>query len=467
MMIILCFILYIYIKIYIRAFAFFGCFSPGFGPFFGDLPDRLLTHVKIICIIESVNRNSKEKTVNRELRLLPAENPETPLYIQIADRLRALIDNRTLRPGDKIPPTRELRSRFNVSTITVEAGLKLLVEQKYLVRRPRRGTFVNPELERQNSLTPAPRLAVRIVFGGIDLNDRYWYIVLNALESAPKLAEADKLFSRLRTSEPDRALIDGLADNCNGLILCGYTPQPLIDRLQEQEVPFAMIGGLNSGAPAKKEIDAVMHDDIHRAFLSTRHLLDLDHRRICCVAGPAGSRLAEDIATGYRAALREYNLSAAAEQICPVAKHTIEAGFDAGLRLLTGNNRPSAVFACDDRLAVGVAKAAFHLGFRIPDDLSLIGCGNQEVGKILSPELTTTPSYPERSAEIAVEKLLGQLRNPQHRKSRTVLQIEELVIGGSTRIWRPPAEPAEPLFTTPGKLTLKPVAHCFQYKAKN
>ena len=85
-----------------------------------------------------------------------------------------------------------------------------------------------------------------------------------------------------------------------------------------------------------------------------------------------------------------------------------------------------------------IAKAAMHLGFRIPDDLSLVGCGNQEIARILSPELTTTPSYPERSAEIAVEKLLGQLNDPQHRRSRTVLQITELVIGGSTRIWRPP-----------------------------
>ena len=389
--------------------------------------------------------------MNRELRLTPPESTESPLYMQIADTLRNLIENRTLRPGDQIPPTRELRDRFDVSTITVEAGLKLLVEQNYLVRRPRRGTFINPALALPGTPPPAPKRSFRIVFGGIDLNDRYWYVVLNALESSVKLAGADKLFCRLRAVEPDSALIDSLAEDCTGLILCGYTPQNMIDRLCENSVPFVMIGGLNSRAAAKGEVDAVVHDDIHRAFLSTRHLLDLDHRRICCVAGPAGSRLAEDIATGYRAALREYNQPKDSESIFPVAKHTIEAGFEAGLRLLTGPGRPTAVFACDDRLAVGVAKAAFHLGFRIPEDLSLVGCGNQEVGKILAPELTTTPSYPERSAEIAIEKLFGQLDNPNHRKSRTVLQIEEMVIGGSTRIWRPLSEPAVPFFPVEGK----------------
>ena len=85
------------------------------------------------------------------------------------------------------------------------------------------------------------------------------------------------------------------------------------------------------------------------------------------------------------------------------------------------------------------------MSIRIPEDLSLVGCGNQDIARILSPELTTTPSYPERSAEIAVDKLFGQLNDPQHRRSRTVLQITELVIGGTTRIWRPSPELSERL----------------------
>ena len=376
---------------------------------------------------------------------LPSEKGDVPLYMQIADTLRRLIDDRTLKPGEKIPPTRELRDRFDVSTITVEAGLKVLVDEKYLVRHPRRGTFINPALAWQGARQVSEKLVIRIVFGGIDLNDRYWFIVLNALEGSPKLAKADKLFCRLRPGVPDGEQIDRLTEGCSGLVLCGYTPRALIEGLSERRKPFVMIGGLDSDAPAQVEIDAVVHDDIHRAFLSTRHLLDLEHRRICCVAGPAGSRLAGDIETGYRAALKEYNLPRSAAMIVPVAAHTIKAGFEAGLKLLTASPRPSAVFACDDRLAVGVAKAALHLGFRIPEDLSLVGCGNQDIARILSPELTTTPSYPERSAEIAVDKLFGQLNDPQHRRSRTVLQITELVIGGTTRIWRPSPELSERL----------------------
>ena len=78
--------------------------------------------------------------MNHKLAFKRARNADSPLYMQVADTLRSLIDNRMLRPGEKIPPTRELRDTFEVSTITVEAGIRKLVEENYLIRRPRRGT---------------------------------------------------------------------------------------------------------------------------------------------------------------------------------------------------------------------------------------------------------------------------------------------------------------------------------------
>ena len=118
--------------------------------------------------------------MNHKLAFKRAGNADSPLYMQVADTLRSLIDNRMLRPGEKIPPTRELRDTFEVSTITVEAGIRKLVEENYLIRRPRRGTFINPALGRSGPRT-GEKLTIRIIFGEIDLNDLYWYIVLNAI----------------------------------------------------------------------------------------------------------------------------------------------------------------------------------------------------------------------------------------------------------------------------------------------
>lgn len=88
-----------------------------------------------------------------------------------------------------------------------------------------------------------------------------------------------------------------------------------------------MIGGFSSAEePDGPEIDAVVHDDVHRAYLSTRHLLDLGHRDICCVAGPRGSRLCRDIEAGFRSAMREFDLPEREFDFATVDGHTIGEG---------------------------------------------------------------------------------------------------------------------------------------------
>ncbi len=271
--------------------------------------------------------------MNEKLKqiLIPDAKSETPLYQQIADTLRSLIDNRTLCAGEKIPPTRELCESFGVSAITVEAGIRKLVEESYLVRRPRRGTFVNPE---PGKLPEAEgRLTVRFIFGEVDLNDIYWYVVLNALERSPLIGNADKLFTSLQSGELSEARIDELVAGCAGLILCGYSSLRFAEALNRRNVPFAMIGGFRSDAAVPFDIDAVVHDDVHRAYLSTRHLIDLGHRDICCVAGPGGSRLCRDIEAGCRVALKECGVPERNFDFSVVSRHSIDEGREAGLRL--------------------------------------------------------------------------------------------------------------------------------------
>ena len=65
-----------------------------------------------------------------------------PLYRRAALQLQELIVRDGLQPGDRLPSSRELQKRFGVSLVTIEAGMKLLVESGVLSRRPRLGTFV-------------------------------------------------------------------------------------------------------------------------------------------------------------------------------------------------------------------------------------------------------------------------------------------------------------------------------------
>jgi len=376
--------------------------------------------------------------MNWNIKFDNSGNSGLPLYMQVADTLRKMINNGLLLPGEKLPSARELRQHFGVSVITIENGIKELVNEQYLSRKPRLGTIVNATPGPGN--TPARQLptegAIRIIFCDIHPDDFYWYVVLNALEKSPAIRDYEKIFSSLDSRELGADKIAKLGNNCVGAILCGYIPIELCEAFIKINLPFSLVGGFNSDHAPDFTVDAVVHDDVQRAYLSTRHLLELKHKQICCVAGPPDSKLADDTFTGYRNAMTEYGIDQNDFMFEIAREHTIEEGQHIGVRILTQVPRPSAVFACDDRLAAGVAKAAHLLGFRLPDDLSLIGGANLSIGKIISPELTSTPSYPEKSAELAIAKLLNQLRNPNCVKTKTVLEIENISIGGSTKFFR-------------------------------
>ncbi len=371
--------------------------------------------------------------------IAPEQHSRLPLYRQAALRLQELIAREGLRPGDRLPSSRELQKKFRVSLVTVEAGMKLLVEAGVLSRRPRLGTFVAAA---GSDAPPAvARRRLRIQFSGILPSDLYWGRVLTALCTVPELAMFEK---SLEVSDAAAVPPNGGGHSPEaGVILCGYTSPELVRRLRQEETPFVMIGGFSApGLPVFK-FDAVVHDDAERSYFATRHLLELGHRAVACVAGPAGSRLSEDFRLGYRRAMTEYDVPDDLCHVEPAAVHTVEAGEQLGVRLLTMIPRPSAIFCCDDRLAVGVGKAALRLGFRIPEDLSLIGCGGLQIGQVMSPELTTIPSEPEESARLAARKLCGQLSGGGYVPSVTVLHRGQLQIGGSTRLWREPEIPVK------------------------
>jgi len=368
-------------------------------------------------------------------------NPDInkPLYQQIAQRLRQLIRTRQLKPGEKLPSTQDLQSFFRVSIITVEAGINLLVKEKYLHRRPRLGTFVSPvpghrqlSSDRDDSSLPP---MINVVFSEISAADIYWYSVLHTLEMELQSQGYRMLFTQL--VEHNQVPVT-LTAGCAGVILCGYNSTRLVKMLNQQKIPLVLVGSLDEPDQLIDQLDAVVHDDIHRAMISTRHLIDLGHPRLACVTGPAGSQLEDDHRQGFRSAAAAAGLNDDQLSFISVPQHTIDEGIKAGYKLLCTAPRPTAVFASDDRLAAGIIHTAAKLGIHVPDDLSVIGCGGMEFGGIITPRLTTTVSFPENCARVAVRKLLDQRGVPGHKREKAVIQISEIAFGESTRLYRAP-----------------------------
>ncbi len=123
-------------------------------------------------------------------------------------------------------------------------------------------------------------------------------------------------------------------------------------------------------------------------LLATRHLLDLGHRRIAMIGGPAGYLAARARLDGYRAAMDTASVPVD-PALVRIGRFYLEDGLVHGRDLLALAHPPTAVFAANDLIALGVYEAARQAGLTIPGDLSVVGFDDVEFARWCGPPLTT------------------------------------------------------------------------------
>lgn len=183
----------------------------------------------------------------------------------------------------------------------------------------------------------------------------------------------------------------------------------VVDILRAEGVPVVRI------APGLSEIDTpqVRMDDRSAAQEMTRLLIDLGHRDIAFIKGRAGHSAAPLRLAGFEAAMADAGL--------PVADHlfhdgdfSFRSGLEAGDAILSAEHRPSAIFASNDEMALGVLVAAMRRGIAVPADLSVVGFDDAPIARMSWPQLTTIHQPKEEMAATAVDLLVG----PAYREQR-------------------------------------------------
>lgn len=199
-----------------------------------------------------------------------------------------------------------------------------------------------------------------------------------------------------------------------------------IEFLQQAGIPHILLLR-HFGDP---DTDAVITDNVAGGRLATNHLIELGHTRIAHIAGPAHTSSAQGRLAGYLAALGEHGL-ASDPALIRHAPYTIEGGYQAALPLLSEPDRPTAIFAANDLIAIGVMKAARELGLRIPDDLALVGGDNIELAEYLAVPLTTFRQPAWEIGAHGAELLLARLRGEREHAEQVVLPTELIVRASS------------------------------------
>jgi len=139
-----------------------------------------------------------------------------------------------------------------------------------------------------------------------------------------------------------------------------------------------------------------------------RHLVELGHRDFGFVSGPKDNLSSQKRYEAFVQGLANHNLELRPEMIVG-GEYTFDSGVNAAHKLLSRDDRPTAIFAANDEMAFGVIKVAHQLGLRIPEDLSLVGFDGTPFSTFVVPSLSTIIRQTNTISRIATEKLLAQI----------------------------------------------------------
>ncbi|HXT35057.1 MAG TPA: substrate-binding domain-containing protein, partial [Chloroflexota bacterium] len=176
-------------------------------------------------------------------------------------------------------------------------------------------------------------------------------------------------------------------------------------QLRQHGAPFVVI---DPSTPLDDTIPVVAAANWSGARVATEHLTTLGHRRIGLITGPKNWCASVDRTAGYYSALLAAGLPVAPELVRE-ADFYVEGGRVAAHELLTLPEPPTAIFAINDNMAIGVMSAARERGLALPRDLSVVGFDDIDLATVASPTLTTVSQPLQEMGRIAVSMLYRQI----------------------------------------------------------
>jgi len=172
-----------------------------------------------------------------------------------------------------------------------------------------------------------------------------------------------------------------------------------------QDRPFVFINRLFGNSAH----NCVGPGDRQGARLATQHLVDLGHRRIGYINGMENWIEAQNRLAGYHDVLTEHGLPVD-ETLIRHGNWGVDSGYEAARELLTLKDRPTAIFAANDIMAMGAIYAIQKAGLEVPTDIAVVGYDDRDFAAWMRPALTTVrmPSY--EMGQAAARLLLQQIK---------------------------------------------------------
>lgn len=256
-----------------------------------------------------------------------------------------------------------------------------------------------------------------------ELVDTYYLSIRVALEKKLKAKGID--FYRINKRGNDENI-----KKTDGILCLGTFKNKDIEKIKSFDKPCVFI----DSNPDSEYFDSVIIDFNSATKSALNYLFELGHKNIGFIGGVEtdmyGNRfkdLRQDVFENY---LIEKGIFR--EELVRIGGYDPKDGYTHLKEMLTWNPKPTAVFVANDTIAVGCYKAAYELGIKIPEELSIVGFNDIATAKYMVPPLTTVKLYTEIMGETAVDLLVDKLSSKREISKKIIINTKLIVRESAT-----------------------------------
>jgi LacI family transcriptional regulator, repressor for deo operon, udp, cdd, tsx, nupC, and nupG len=346
-------------------------------------------------------------------------DPDSDLGIaaQIRARIAFLAAEGELAPGERLPPVRALAAQLGVNVNTIRSAYAKLEADGLVRTRHGVGTVVLSGRVAPSAL-PLAMNTVAVLIGGLN---PFYLPLIGGIEDAAAAEGTLVVVSDARDSlaVAERAVGRLIARGVDGIIAVSVGH---VERETRGRVPPIVYVD-----QPHRTGHVLLFDGRGAGYAATHHLREHGHDRIGLVTAPLAWPNVREVYEGYVEALHESGIRPSETLVSETNAFDIGAAGQALARLLDGPEPPTAVFAVDETLALGVLKEAKARGLDVPRDLAIVGYTDSATAALLDPPLTMV-SVPAREIGFRGMEILSKLmRGKKPRPGRTILGTELVV----------------------------------------
>jgi len=359
-----------------------------------------------------------------------------PVYQRIKDVLTEEIRQGKYKPGDILPSVNQLAKMFSTSRNTSVKAINDLSHEGVIYCVQGKGSVVNDlrkEKKGQASKRAKTKSASSCPVIGVlladfdDMTHPYLSMILRGISGRAKTMPCN-----LKTFCIKNYSIDDFirTENFDGLIVLTELPQSSVFLLRQNKIPFVLANNDIYG----EELLSVTIDSFTATYKAVEYLHSLGHSKIAVLSGPYFARSTPLAYSAYKHAMNHFKLEVD-ESFFRSCNYGEEGGYAVFSEMLNAGKVPTAVFALEDFIAVGVMKAAAEKSLAVPGDLSVIGSGNMLNGSNVKVPLTTFNIKLDELGGLCLDVLLKQIKKELVINSKVSLE-PELVIRDSCQALR-------------------------------